>query len=143
MRSSAHRSNYDFYVQASTPREMGRHDPEDESVIAAIETVFVSDTEYGVVIWNHCHVPFSYRWDFSCMVYNVLDALEALQATPEGSFKLGSDTFSADWQLYWRFGILRIHADWHNVLGGIESSLNARPTLELAVDDFIAEWRRR
>jgi hypothetical protein len=133
-----------FIIQASCPRASRVHDPGDETLSDALQTVFASDTESALIGWNWVYVPLGYKYDFSIIINDVLDMIEKLDNSPNGQHRVHwpSSTFSAIWHMQWRSGKLNVHAEWHCVLGGTESMLASKPDIDIASEDFIAEWRR-
>lgn len=102
-----------------SPRTVQIHDAADDSLCAALETVFPLYTEDAIINWNHVYVPVSYKYDLSVMVDDVLQIIEALQSSPQGRLvnHWPSNTFAASWEIDWKDGMLKIHSEWTSVVG--------------------------
>jgi len=132
-----------FAIQASNPRSLVTHDPEDTTLNCAIQTVFPLSTEKAIVIWNGVYVPLGYKYDVSILATDILSMLRQLQASARGSFSLTwpSNSFSATWSFDWANDVLRIRSEWSSVIGGVEALLNGRPYVATSKRGFISEWK--
>lgn len=133
-----------FIIQASAPRALQICNEHDDSLCAALETVFPLYTEDIIMNWNHVYVPISYKYDLSVMMDDVLQIIEALQNTPQGKLvnHWASNTFAATWKMDWNDGILKVHSEWISVVGETEALLASRPDIQMPSEDFVAEWMR-
>jgi hypothetical protein len=133
----------EFLIQASNPRPLRAHDPDDESLSDAIQTVFPLDSEWAFLVWNGVYVPLSYKYDLSLMVDDIVWMLEEMLLRTTGNRVINwpSNTFSATWEMTWNEGVVKVSARWDCVLGGVEALLRGRPTISVRKSEFIAEWK--
>lgn len=132
-----------FSIQASNPRALSSFQAEDEGLVDAIQTVFPLESEFAFIIWNWVYVPVSYKYDFSLMIEDVINLLEAMMAASNGELAISwaSNTFSATWKVSWEQETT-VAATWDSTLGDTASLLRERSSLTVPTQDFIAEWKR-
>ena len=132
-----------FHIQTSAPKIVTKHDIGDVTLADAIETIFPMQTEYAYMIWNHVHIPLSYKYDISYMVMDALALVDQVMSRETGHLAIDwlPDTFSASWNVSWDGFQVEIHSTWRNVIGDVKALLNARNYLSLAKDQFVAEWK--
>jgi hypothetical protein len=131
-----------FTIQICSPRTAHQYSVE-ESVGAAIESVFPLMTEDAIMNWNHVRVPINYKYDLSVVWEDVINMLRRLASQPAGNTecKLASSTLRATWHLSWRANRLEVSSEWHEVVGDVQSILNQRNRIDLPLDEFLAEWK--
>ncbi len=95
------------------------------------------------MVWNHIHVPLSYKYDISVMLEDILLMLDTLLSESIGSFYVfwPSNTFAAEWQMSWTQDALVVTSVWKSVVGGTVDLLNRSGTLETSKSAFLAEWK--
>jgi hypothetical protein len=132
-------------MQASNPRTLRVIDEEDEHIGDALQTVFPMWTEDAYMVWNGVHVPISYKYTLSFLIQDAVVMLERLSHDELGELEIRwpSDDFAATWHLTWEAERLEIRTKWepNAVVGGTEGLLNARPTVHIAKQSFISEWK--
>src|SRR5438128_712566 len=129
-----------FIIQASNPRSVADHDAGDDSLDDAIETVFPLHTEHALLAWNHIYVPLSYKYDFAVIINDVLDIIQAIQTSAQGSHSVHwpSNTFAAIWNMQWDQGMIAVQSKWNCVLGETEAMLAGRPVIRIPCEDIVA-----
>jgi hypothetical protein len=132
-----------FAIQASRPRTTAERDSGDETLSDAIQTVFPLETEFALMIWNWVYIPIHYKYDVSIMTDDIVDLVDAILASPTGhqTIQWASSTFAATWKVDWTPETTTVHAEWDTVLGDVEAALRAKPAIQVATSDFVAEWR--
>lgn len=133
----------EFIIQASCPRALTAHEPDDESLSDAIQTVFPLATERAILMWNRICVPLSYKYDISELADDILRLLESMLAGGRGALVVEwpSSSFAAKWTITWTDATTAIQAEWTSVSAGIESVLASRGHIEVPTREFLAEWR--
>ena len=134
-----------FCIQASCPHELSIYDPEDETLDEAIETVYPLQTESAFIVWEHVFIPLSYKYDISVMLSDILKILEALMTSSEGEHIVHwpTNTFAAVWRMHWKNEHMTIHAEWRELVGGLETLLNSHnKPLTLNKHNFLCEWKQ-
>jgi hypothetical protein len=134
---------YEFVIQASCPRALLVHDPDDESLSDAIQTVFPMDTERAILAWHRVCVPLGYKYDVSLLVDDILGITEVMLVDERGArvVQWPSNTFAATWDITWDEEGTTVHAKWECVSGGIESLLVSRGSIAIPKKEFLAEWK--
>lgn len=115
-----------------------------ETIEEAIEDIYMLNSEYLVMLWNHVPVLISYKYDMSILITDVLLLLKTLRTKEAGQLSIvwPSNTFRTDWLLHWRENQLTIDTRWINVIGGTESLLNHVPKLMIDKQHFCNEWKK-
>lgn len=134
-----------FWIQVSNPTFLHCPAQVATDVADAIETIFPMKTERGFIVWNHVYIPFSYKYDLSVMIDDILFMIFKLKETNQGSYKFcfGSNTFNAEWDLSWKDTNLYLSSQW-NSLGGriINMASSDCKHLESQIDVFINEYKK-
>lgn len=133
-----------FVLQGSQPRTLGTHDPQDESLGDAIQTVFMSNTERAIMLWHQWGILLDYRYDWGVIVDDVVVMIGRLQSELSGScvIEWPSNTFSARWKLEWNADELSVDTHWQAVRGVAVETLNGRSRIRVLRDQFLNEWKR-
>jgi hypothetical protein len=133
-----------FGIQVSAPRcvDDSQLGAEAESLKEVIEDLFEHDTEDAYLNWNGSRIALNYKYDISVIIPEILSMVDTLLECRHGTnvVQWPSNTFRATWHLSWSNGQLTILADWIQLTGRVESSLQSVSKLEVQVDDFVAEW---
>lgn len=132
-----------LYIQASHPRTLRPESVEARSLSSAISRLFAADTEDAVLTWNAIPVLLGYRYDLAVMAPELLDMLEACTAAPDGDHtaSFASSSFTVQWRLSWRAGLLDITSQWLAIRGNYERLLAQHSKLSLPVAELLAEWK--
>lgn len=132
-----------FYIQASNPRILHGAESDDKCLSDAIESVFVSNTENVILVWNYISIPLSYKYDISYMIEDILNLLSTIQKTEKGKMEIHwlPDTFRCNWLVTWKDGQLQIESKWECTVGHLEGLLNEKPNITLPIKVFINEWK--
>ncbi len=133
----------EFVIQASNPSALRVHDPDDEGLSDAIQTVFPLDTERAILAWNRICVPWSYKYDVSLLADDILDLLEIMLDDDAGDrvVEWPSNTFAATWSVVWDAERTTVHAKWSCVTGGLEALLGSRDSVTIPKREFLSEWK--
>lgn len=133
----------EFVIQASCPRALRVHEPDDESLSDAIQTVFPLATERAILAWNRICVPLSYKYDVSVLADDILRLLESMLAEAQGALVVEwpSSTFAARWTITWGDALTTVRAEWRDVSGGIVSLLATHDSISVPTREFLAEWK--
>src|SRR5882762_688622 len=134
---------YRFAIQASNPRTRATFDATAENLSDAIESVFLRETEYALLIWNWICIPLSYKYDLSLMVDDIVDLVEDMVRETMGHRMIHwpSNTFASTWNVKWQDGKVMINATWECVLGKTEGLLAERSMIAAELAQFVGEWR--
>lgn len=136
--------NFSFVIQAGNPRTLQQFDADDESVADALQTVFPLQAEDALLNWNGIFVPLSYKYDVSLMIEDAVALVREVLHHSSGQMTVHwpSNTFAATWRVSWTREVVKIDADWMQVVGGTEALLRAKPAVAVAKADFVAEWKK-
>lgn len=136
----------EFAIQVNNPRYFYNVDEESLSINEILQDMFLSDTEYCILWWNHICIPLSYKYDVSVIFDDIVYMFKEVLNHKSGSLKIDwpSNTFRTDWNLSWNDrGEVMISTIWSDVLGGrsITNDLNSENTLKIKKIDFLCEWK--
>lgn len=133
-----------FQIQASNPRALQAFDPDDHSVLDAMQTVFPMNTEDAYMVWNGIHIPLSYKYTVSFMMSDVLAIIRRLTSDATGilSNRWPTNDLEATWYIQWTGEDLAIRSEWEAVVGNTAHLLAARPTIAMNKQEFISEWKQ-
>jgi hypothetical protein len=130
-------------IQASPPVLSTSATRSYSSVRSAIGAVFKPHSDAMFWIWNGVPVKIGYNEPFSILCRDALELVENCLASDHGGGP--HSFFEADviteWNLTWSAGDLRIDATWARAPGRVEKLLQERPRIEMAMADFLAEWK--
>jgi hypothetical protein len=132
-----------FWIQAGNPISLRLPGRVVDDLSEAIETIFPTDTEDAILVWNHSYIPVNYKYDLSVMIDDLLPLLTSLLERSSGRYKVtfGSNTFSTEWNLTWAEGGLSISAAWQSVVGNVDAVSSDCGSLKIRVEDFLFEWK--
>lgn len=132
-----------FWIQVSTPRIRPSQGVVAEDLAAALQLMYVMETEDAVMSWNGVRIAVGYKYDLSIIIEDVLSLLLSLASDAQGEMQVlfGSDTLRGDWRCSWTNGRLEVLARWDSLAGNVESAANACARLEVGIGEFLAEWR--
>lgn len=127
------------------PTQPGVKEPEDTSLGEALESCFPDMMDGAGLLWNGVSVPFSYKYDLSIIVHDVVTLVRWLRTSTQGTFSIcwPSNTFRTDWQLAVAGGQVQITAYWESVSAQdspLEDALNGVPVIEADQAAFMAQW---
>ncbi|WP_199242809.1 hypothetical protein [Vitiosangium sp. GDMCC 1.1324] len=130
-----------FLIQSSSPRSLRIHDPSDESLSDAIQTVFPMNTEWAFMVWDGVYIPLGYKYDISLLTDDVIWLLEEMALSKQGTRTIhwSSNTFSAIWHTSWDEEVVKVDAQWNCVLGGVRPLLGSSISIEKQA--FVSEWK--
>ncbi len=120
-------------IQISNPNLLNLKNDNDSNIEEAIETIFPSDTEYALLIWDNIFIPLSYKYDISKMISDFI-LLEKFILSKEKYIDIywASNTFSSIWKLERNQNMINIQSKWNCVLGGLTDLLNCKS--EITID---------
>ena len=132
-----------FAIQVGDPRTNMKMNDEDIKISDSIESVFLTNTEDLIMIWNNIRIPLSYKYDVSYMIDDILLLLKKVSSEDVGSLFIQwlPDVFRCNWNISWNKSDVFIEAQWENITGSIEDLLNKYNRISMKKEDFICEWK--
>ncbi len=133
----------EIWIQVSNPRYFTENNLDDQNIEEAIETVFPLNNENFYLVWNHIHIPLSYKYDASVMFNDIIFMVEELINKESGEFEIywSSNTFACKWNFRYIEDELTIRAEWDAVMGKLVDVLSSCNTISISKKKFVAEWK--
>ncbi|MDH6310483.1 hypothetical protein M2451_004011 [Dysgonomonas sp. PFB1-18] len=131
-------------IQISNPELSFVKNKDDASIEEALESIFLRNTEYAVLIWENLFIPLSYKYDISIMAKDFIKILEFIEGTDSKiEIHWASNTFSSIWYLTkLQNGELEIKSLWVCVLGELRELLTKKSNICVTQIAFSKELRK-
>ena len=141
-------SNYRFSIDNVRAIYTGQHEPDDETIAEAIESLYISSQLQSFVVlkWNQLELELTVGGDIAIMFSDILDMLESLLDKDEVAFRIvwPSYTFMANWYFTKTpNGSVIIVSYWTQVPKDKYSVVNLNRDnnkVEVDIGGFIREW---
>jgi len=136
-------TNFDFKINACSPKNNSVFDSEDTKLSEAIYTIFPLETEDAVMSWGDENISLSYRYDISTMIDDIIQMLFALHNSNVGKWSVDwpSNTFASNWDFNWFENSLEIKAEWREEFNASDY-LSSHNLLKLKREAFLNEWKK-
>ncbi len=132
-----------FWIQTSNPIFHKSEEGLYQDLSDAIQSLFPTNTEEAIFVWNNVPIRLSYKYDMSIIVTEAVDRVSQILDSSSGQQTItwSSNTFHAEWTLRWKSDELTIQSKWFAVAGRLEDKLNLNSLLRMHLHDFISEWK--